>query len=507
MIDRSIRASGVSTPRPACSPGRRSGTRRSAPRWTAVPLLAVLAVLCARTPLAAQAAAPAFVDGSTVPASPNPAFPVPVGLVPQVEFWKTVYSSLSKDEVLYHDRVRMDVVYGRHRVPEALTPSAEVANDNYLRAAREGYRRVLSALARGFDRDTLSGEALRIYELWGRGSTPGTFAAAVDNVRWQRGLRERFIEGLASSGRYQSHVERVFREEGVPLELTFLPFVESMYDTRAYSSVGAAGVWQFMPATGRLFMRVDGTIDERLDPIRAARAAARLLRQNHQRLGTWPLAITAYNHGPYGVQNAVRTMGTRDIERIVKGYTGRGFGFASRNFYTEFLAALDVRRNYRRHFGEVRLDDPLEFDEATLPVAARFSRIAEVLEVPVEALWEVNPAFTANARRRDQPVPAGYRLRLPENADADDDWDDVLEALRGQPPVAVVSPGASRSSVAPGLRGPAAAAGADWYVVRSGDTLGGIAQRHGLTLTSLRRLNGLGASAIIHPGQRLRIRR
>ncbi|MBA2565463.1 MAG: lytic transglycosylase domain-containing protein [Gemmatimonadetes bacterium] len=395
-------------------------------------MVAGLALL--QTPAAqAQASArvPAPAPGSTGAAlSPGPHLPLPTGLAAQVDFWKAIYSRVGTGEVLFHDRNHMDVIYGSLDVPEPRTGAAEAAADRYLVETRERYRRVLRSLAAGFDADTLSGEARRIHGLFGRHASPGTFAEAAENVRWQRGLRERFIQGVAFSGRYQSHVEQIFREEGVPVELTYLPFVESMYNITAYSSVGAAGIWQFMPGTGRLFMRVDGTVDERMDPIRAARAAARLLRQNHDRLGTWPLAITAYNHGPYGMMTAVRTMGTRDIERIVKFYKGKAFGFASRNFYTEFLAALEVRRGYREYFGDIRVDPAMEFAEFTLPVAARFSTIARALEVPVEALWEVNPAITANARRQDRPIPAGFRLRLPQ--EVEDEWDDVLDVLRAR---------------------------------------------------------------------------
>jgi membrane-bound lytic murein transglycosylase D len=427
---------------------------------------------------------------SSVPMAANPDFPLPPGLVPMVEFWEAIYSRVSKDQVLFHDRERMDVVYELIQAPEAQTGPQEIANANLLAGIREHYRAILLALGEGFDPDTLSGEPRRVYEIWGAGTSPGTFAWAADNVRWQRGLRERFIEGLAYSGRYQPYVEEVFREEGVPLELTFLPFVESMYNARAFSSAGAAGVWQFMPGTARLFMRVDGTLDERMDPIQAARAAARLLRRNHQTLGTWPLAITAYNHGPYGMLNAVRVMGTRDIETIVKGYDNRGFGFASRNFYAEFLAALEVRRNYTQHLGDVRLDPALEFEEVQMPANGRLSTVARALEIPVQALWDMNPAFTPRARREDRAVPAGHQLRLPSGSA--EKWSTVLAALRGTSAVVADSPTASDDAS---------------YVVRRGDTLGEIAERHGVALTALRGANGLTSGQHIRPGQRLRIPR
>ncbi len=432
---------------------------------------------------------------STVPSGPNPDLPLPQGLVPMVEFWEAIYSRVSRHEVLFHDRERLDIVYELVKAPEAETATEEITVGNLLESTRERYCAILSSLGEGFDPDTLLGETRRVYEIWGQGTPPGVFAWAAENVRWQRGLRERFIEGLASSGRYQPYVEQVFREEGVPLELTFLPFVESMYDLRAYSGAGAAGIWQFMPGTARLFMRVDRTVDERMDPIRAAHAAARLLSQNYEKLGTWPLAITAYNHGPYGMLNAVRVTGTRDIEKIVTGYDGRGFGFASRNFYAEFLAALEVRRNFTEHLGDVRLDPALQFEEARMPADGRLSTVARALEIPVEALWDMNPSFTPRARRDDPPVPAGHHLRLPQGSG--EKWSAVLAALR-ETPAASASGGGESADYAPPK--PAAV-----YVVRSGDTLGEIARRHGVALSTLRSANGLTSGETIRPGQRLRI--
>jgi hypothetical protein len=116
-------------------------------------------------------------------------------------------------------------------------------------------------------------------------------------IRIQRGGKEQFLEGLKIAGRYMTPMQRIFRDEGLPVELAYLPLVESSFNVRARSSVGAVGMWQFMPETGRKFMRVDTAVDERRDPMRSTRAAARLLKENYRILGNWPLVITAYNHG------------------------------------------------------------------------------------------------------------------------------------------------------------------------------------------------------------------
>ena len=136
-----------------------------------------------------------------------------------------------------------------------------------------------------------------------------------------------------------------------------LPLVESSFENRALSNAGAAGIWQFTRGTGRLYLNVNRKVDERLDPAKAARAAARLLHDNYGALGSWPLAITAYNHGRAGMMRAQSEAGS-EITKIIDTYRGPLFGYASMNFYSEFLAAVDVYNNYEQYFGQLTLDKP-----------------------------------------------------------------------------------------------------------------------------------------------------
>src|SRR5207302_759238 len=225
--------------------------------------------------------------------------------------------------------------------------------------------------------------------------SPDRFLVAADDkhLRAQRGLRERFAEGIRVSRRYLPEMERIFREEGLPVELTRLPLIESCFNLHAYSKVGAAGIWQFMPATGRHFMRVDNLVDERRDPIASTRAAAQFLDRVHDMLGSWPLAITAYNHGPDGVARAVGEVGSSDIGRIVREYQGRAFGFASRNFYAEFLAALDVERDYQTYFGDLSVDAPLRMHERRLERALGIEAAARLARTDRTALALLDPAL------------------------------------------------------------------------------------------------------------------
>src|SRR5262249_6892765 len=114
------------------------------------------------------------------------------------------------------------------------------------------------------------------------------------------------------------------------------------------------GLWQLTADVADRYVRVDGKVDERRDPARASIAAARYLRDLYEQFGSWPLALTAYNHGPTGVQRARELLGADDLPTIIRRYDGPGFGFASRNFYAEFLAARQVLSHSDAYFPELR---------------------------------------------------------------------------------------------------------------------------------------------------------
>jgi membrane-bound lytic murein transglycosylase D len=241
----------------------------------------------------------------------------------------------------------------------------------------------------------------------------------------------------------------VLASEGLPPQLAALPHVESSFDPAAYSKVGAAGLWQFMRSTGRRFLRINGAVDERLDPFRETEAAAQLLAYNYQLLGSWPLAITAYNHGAAGMLRARAQLGTDDIVRIIHDYHSPSFGFASRNFYVSFLAALTVSENPQRYFGALPIRSEESFDELRMPQAATAATIAATVGVDRDTLQRLNPALRPAVWRGRRVIPAGYILRLPSGST---DWTASLLAARlahGHPiVVAAADEGAHRATLA-----------------------------------------------------------
>ena len=313
-------------------------TRRAGPLHTAW-LGAGLALLMA--PFVRAHAAPI----GTVAAAD---LPDPPQLAPAVRFWVRVYTQIDTNAGFLHDRRDLAVIYRTlHFAPGSSPDEHQLIVDR----ARDRIAVELRQIALG--RRPLTPQERRIKALWGPRATPARLREAANDIRFQLGQSNRFRAGLVRSGAWQRAIARVLTRDGLPAGLAALPLVESSYDPRAYSKDGAAGLWQFMPSTARRFLTIDRVVDDRLDPFRATEAAAQLLAYNYRILGTWPLAITAYNHGLAGVMRAVAVVGTKNIATIVRRYHTPMFGFASRNFYVCFLAALEVERHARRYFGVI----------------------------------------------------------------------------------------------------------------------------------------------------------
>ena len=405
--------------------------------------------------------------------------PRPPELERDVQFWIRVYTQIDTNAGVLHDQYNLGVVYQTlHFAPDTAPRERERQVDD----AREHLAAALRRIAEGGD-TPLSPEDQRIKDLWGAEGTPARLHGAIEDIRFQLGQSDRFRAGLVRSGAWETHIAETLANLGLPAELAVLPHVESSFNPAAYSKVGAAGLWQFMRSTGRRYMRIDGAVDDRLDPFRSTEAAAQLLAYNYRVLGTWPLALTAYNHGSAGMLRAKESMGTDDIAKIVRGYTSRTFGFASRNFYVSFLAALEIDRNPEKYFGSLQRESEARFREVPLPAYVSVSALAKTLKIDGDKLHALNPALLPPVWSGTQRVPKDYRLRLPVEADK---WTSELLAQR-------LSPGDMFS----GQRGPRR------YKTQPGDTLVSVAEHNDVPVEALARLNHLRTSAHLSPGRLL----
>jgi membrane-bound lytic murein transglycosylase D len=408
-------------------------------------------------------------------------FAHPPELEADVRFWIRVYTEVTTDQGLIHDDWNLKLVYEVLRFDPASSPAQR---ERRVAEAKTRYAVLLRRFAAG-DTLNLTPHERRILHAFGEKATPRDYLDAIDRIRFQLGQADRFHEGLIRAAAWETHIARVLKQHGVPEEIAALPHVESSFNPFAYSKVGAAGLWQFMPSTAKRFMRVDGIVDERLDPYSATEAAANLMLYNYRLLGTWPLAVTAYNHGPGGLRTAQDQLGTSDIAVIVKRYQGATFGFASRNFYVAFLAALEVDRNAEKYFGHIARLPDTENTPVQVPDYIAVNVLAKAFKVDMGALKVLNPALRPPVWSGSRLVPRGYALRLP-GAESEEEiaaaWTRVQPSQRY---LAQRNDGAHR--------------------VRRGETLAGIAAASGMSLPRLAAANGWNTGRAVARGDVVRI--
>ncbi|MGB7932607.1 MAG: LysM peptidoglycan-binding domain-containing protein [Gammaproteobacteria bacterium] len=408
-------------------------------------------------------------------------FPRPHSLQPAITFWTRVYTEVDSGSGFVHDNRNLAVIY---EILSFKPADSNRRQQRRIEEALERYRGALLALAGG-KRTNLTPIEQRALVPWGKDATAKTLRAAADNLRFQRGQSDGFRDGLIRAGAWDRQIRAVLQELGVPEALAALPYVESSYHPSVRSSAGAAGLWQFTRFTGRRYLRVDHVVDERLDPLESTTAAARLLQYNHSILKSWPLAITAYNHGLSGMRRAVRVTGTDDIGTIVRDYDGRLFGFASRNFYASFLAALDVSKDYRRYFGALTRRPADNLQRIELPAYYPAEALSEGIGVDMTTLQQLNPALQPAVWDGRKYVPKGYRLRLPDD----------MGGRKARERLALLAATDSQTEQIPDI----------FYQVERGDTLSEIAQRYRTTVTELMAMNGLHDPRRVRAGTSLRV--
>lgn len=342
---------------------------------------------------------------------------------------------------------------------------------------------------------------------------------------------------LIRSGRYRKLIDKALAEQNLPKGLAYLPVIESAYMTTLTSRAGAFGIWQFMPDTAREYgMRVDWWVDERADPERSTRAAAKYLKDLHRMFGDWSLALAAYNCGPGRVRRTLTESGMSTFwELLDAGLLPKETRGYVPTFYATILIASDPE-TYGFTLGEI-----LEHDEKQVQVRGPVSLayIAEAIGVKEDVLKEMNPALRRGVvppGRASVRVPSRAAETLMARADSLRDEDaylkyctfqlrkgDTIDRLAravGAKPETIramnnldederVAAGETIYLPARARELPTLLAHAEddeiFYSVRKGDTLFSIAKKHNLTLAELRNLNDLGKNATVRQGQKLRV--
>lgn len=343
-------------------------------------------------------------------------FAVPKGMENQWQFWIDIYSKYTTDQGVLHDAENIDLVY---EVLDFTEISSRTNLNNWqkehiklkqVKAAKLRVIQLLEKLHKTKDPSTLAYDEKRIWDYYQKIDEPNKFREAQkkNRLRFQLGQRDRVIQGIFFSGRYIDQFEQVFREAGLPIELTRLPFVESSYNVLARSKVGASGLWQIMPYTMKGFMKKDPSIDLRNHPIEATKLAGKLMRINYNMLQSWPLAMTGYNHGPSGILRLTKKYKTRELVDLIQNVNiKKRFGFASRNFYACFLAILEVTSNAPKYLGVVNMSQPLDSVEIKLGSPISYKDLLRWFDNDDLKVQIFNPHITKVARLKGHMIPKG----------------------------------------------------------------------------------------------------
>ncbi len=314
-------------------------------------------------------------------------FARPASLEPQISFWVDIFTTYSYRDFVLVDRDDPYKIYQVYHLPGEGCPNREDIDwvNTYLKSK---YSDILMHLATG--QEPVGSDERHVAEMF-QGRTPYALRLAAENLRVQEGLKERFREGLLRSKYYRPTMERIFKTAGLPVELITLAQVESGFQRGVRSSAGAVGIWQFTRATGKQYMTIRGRHDDRLNPTRETEAAAKLLRSNYETLGDWPLAITAYNYGTAGTARAAEQCGS-DYCKMLQTYNGPHFGFAVKNYYAEFLAALQVHKYEDKYFPGI------ESEPAIVPPPLR-THPAQLLQVSAPTRHRAKPQHSKKHSR------------------------------------------------------------------------------------------------------------
>ena len=303
---------------------------------------------------------------------------------------------------------------------------------------------------------------------------------------------------LGASNFYFPLFEEALEANQVPLELKYLPIIESALNPGATSRVGAAGLWQFMLSTGKQYgLEVTSLIDERRDPIKSSYAAARYLKDLYDIFGDWTLVIASYNCGPQNVSKAIkRAGGVKDYWTIYPYLPAE-----TRGYVPAFIAANYIMNYYCEHnICPVNTRLPVGTDTVMVNHDIRFEQIHELCGIDMEQLRALNPQYRTTLVPGDaRPLP----IRMTTEAISafieagDSIYNHRADELFSKKEKEVVTPTAPASNQR--------SRSTRYVKVRSGDNLGAIARRNHTTVSALRRLNGLRGSTI-RAGQRLRVR-
>lgn len=296
---------------------------------------------------------------------------------------------------------------------------------------------------------------------------------------------------LARKEQYFPMYSETMRNHEMPSDIIFLSIVESGLDPKIKSKMGAVGLWQFMPATGRMYdMQVTTDIDDRMDPEKSTVAAAKYLKSLYKMFGNWEVALAAYNCGPGNVRKAIRRSGGKTTFWGIYDHLPK----ETRSYVPQFQAMLYVLNHLEEH--NLHLEEPsypLEYESISFNRAFELNQMAALSGICLADLEKLNPSI------KNRKIPASHQamtLRIPKSKSffLKENLAWISDSLGKSSPIVLASNPTLPTNVAPEVAQSTASRLA--YKVKSGDALGSIASRHGVSITQLRNWNNLKSNLI-----------
>lgn len=298
----------------------------------------------------------------------------------------------------------------------------------------------------------------------------------IDNFT-KYGEKKFFINAYKRSGKYRPQIVSALKEAGLPVELSWLPLIESGYNVKAFSKARALGLWQFIPSTGYKFgLKRDKFIDERIDPIKSTQAAIEYLKELHQIFGDWSTVLAAYNCGEGQVLRVIRTQNINYLDNFWDLY--ERLPLETARYVPRFIATLYIVKNATKYgLNSIPLDHPLEFETITISKQVHLKNIAKKIDVPEKTLIELNPEL------RYKILPQGkYPLKVPPGKGS------VLLAELDNIPISYPP---RRAYV--------------YHRIRRGESLSTIARRYHTSVSRIKRANNMYRSNFIVAGKKIKI--
>ena len=322
-----------------------------------------------------------------------------------------------------------------------------------------------------------------------------------NSIQFYLGRRKEFLGRVIGRSSYYFPIfEAALDRYNMPMELKYLPIIESAMNPSATSPVGAKGLWQFMYATGKLQgLEISSYVDERMDPYKSTDAACRYLKKIYDIFGSWELALAAYNAGPGNVSKAIRYSGGRTTYWEIRPYLPK----ETRNYVPAFIGAVYAMNYAGLHGVRAELPPTTFFDVDTVNATAAVGLydVAAVLSIDSTLITVLNPQYKLHHVPGPTKEGKVYSFVIPKAAmPAYVAFSDTLYATTAHrlakaplPPPTQVASGSSGSS------------SSKYHTVRSGDTLGAIAKKYGVRVSDIQRWNGMRGTTI-RIGQKLKVK-